>query len=39
MTKKKNNRYSKKRAIKWVSDITKDSMRSARRRYGQGASR
>lgn len=35
-SKKKNQRYAKKKALKWVSDAKRDSMRAARRLYGTG---
>lgn len=36
MTKKKNKRISRKKAVKWKSNTTKDSMSAARRNYGEG---
>lgn len=39
MTKKQNKRYAKKQALKWNSDIVKEPMSAAKRRWGNGYAR
>ena len=36
VTKKRNKRWARKKAIKWVSDVTRDTMKAARRCWGVG---
>lgn len=38
-SKKANFRHARKRATRWSSDVTQDSMKASRRNYGQGLSK
>ena len=36
MTKKRNKRFARKKALKWISDVKRDTINAARRCWGIG---